>query len=433
MATTGTPAPAGAPPGVDTDYPLSPVPAAARRSTTSVVVVVLGFLFFTPTMITGGQVAAAFDFSRFLLLAAAAAAVLAVYIGLMGAISARTGLTTVLLTRSVFGRAGGKWASIVLGGTQVGWYGITLATLTDLVGRALGVQTTWPLAVVAGVAMAASAYRGFRGIEVLSWISVPLMLALCLWVLVLAVGETGGPGDLLGLEGAGGMSTGVALTAMIATFVSGGTQMGNWTRFARSGRTAFVSTAVCVLLAQFAMLAFGGVGAAAFGQADYAELLVQLGIVGAGLLLLVLNLWTTNDNTAYAFGVAGAELFERPDKRPFVVGGVVLGIAIAVSDLGGALVPFLVLLGVVIPPLGGALIGWFFLVWRGHAPATDLAGQPLVRWSALAAYAAGTAAAWAGSAFDVGIPALQGVLVAALAAPLAAAVARRATRAEVAA
>ena len=116
----------------------------------------------------------------------------------------------------------------------------------------------------------------------------------------------------------------------IGTFISGGTQMGNWTRFARTGRVAIAGTFVAVIVVQFAMLFFGGVGATAFGQSDFAELLVQLGLLGAGLFLLVANLWTTNDNTAYAFGLAGAELFNKSDKRPFIIAGVILGIIIAI-------------------------------------------------------------------------------------------------------
>lgn len=96
-------------------------------------------------------------------------------------VSARTGLSSVLVSRLVLGRAGGKWASVLLGGTQVGWSAITVAVLADLFGTALGLETTWPIIVVGGVLMAVTAYRGFRGIEVLSWISVPLMLALYVW------------------------------------------------------------------------------------------------------------------------------------------------------------------------------------------------------------------------------------------------------------
>jgi cytosine permease len=406
---------------VDEDYPFSPVPESRRKPFRDVIVVVAGFLFFTPTMLAGGQVAVEFPFREYVLWAAVATAVLAAYIGLIGVLSSRTGLSTVLLARAVFGRVGGKWASVVLGGSQIGWYGITVAALADLTSRALGWSVVWPIIVGGGIAMAVTAYYGFRGIEILSWISVPLMLALCLWVTVLATREVGGVSGFLGLDGAGTMPVGTALTLMIGTFISGGTQMGNWTRFARPTRRTFVGIFATVLVCQFAMLFFGGVGAAAYGQPDFAELLVALGLIVPGLLLLLFNLWTTNDNTAYAFGVAGAELFERNDKRPFVVGGVVIGIALALTGVANDLVGFLVVLGIAIPPLGGALIGYGFFVWKGRDPRIAVGDEPLVRWSGLGAYLLGTAAAVVGDRLSLGVPAVQGVLVAIVAAPLLAA------------
>ncbi|MFC7403303.1 cytosine permease [Citricoccus sp. GCM10030269] len=387
--------------------------------------VILGFLFFTPTMVAAADVAVAFDFPQFLVLAGVAAAVLAIYISLMGVVSSRTGLTTVLVSRTVFGKVGGKWASFILGGTQVAWYGITLTTLSDLLGMALGWDITWPIAVIGGILMALSAYIGMKGIELLSWISVPLMLALCIWVFVLATNEVGGLGGFLQLEGNGTVSTGAALTILISTFISGGTQVGNWSRFARYTSATFGILVLCVILGQFTMFFFGGVGAAAFGEGDFVELLLMLGLIGAGLILLVANLWTTNDNAAYAYGVAGSEFFGKADKRPFVIGGTILGIIISVSGMGGMLIPFLNMLGVLIPPLGGAIIGMYFLVWRGRTPDDLLQTAPLVRVSGLIAYVAGAVAAGIGTAFDLGSPAVQGIIVAALVAPLAAVIERK--------
>lgn len=402
---------------VDQDYPLTPVPLGARRGAASLFILIAGFFFFTPTMITAAEVAVEFDFGRFVLLAAVSATVLSLYIALLGAASARSGLTTVLIARAVFGKVGGKYSSLLLGSTQIGWYGVTLGTLAGITGRALGWEVTWPIAVVGGVLMAATAYFGVKGIELLSWISVPLMIVLCLWVFVLALDESGGWNGLMAIEGLGGLSAGAAITMMVSTFISGGTQIGNWTRFARTGRIALITTLVAVLVVQFAMLFFGGVGAAAFGEGDFVELLVALGFLGPALLLLIANLWTTNDNTAYAYGVAGSEFFGRPDKRPFIVGGTVIGIALAVFGVDGLIIHYLSMLGVLIPPMGGAILGVFFLAWRGHN-IVAVGEEPMFRTSGICGYLAGVLVAALGSAFDLGSPAVQGIIVAGVAAAI---------------
>ena len=56
-------------------------------------------------------------------------------------------------------------------------------------------------------------------------------------------------------------------------------------------------------------------GAIAYGEGDFVVVLFNLGLVTWGLLFLVANIWTTNDNTAYNVGVAGAELFNGVFSR----------------------------------------------------------------------------------------------------------------------
>ncbi len=403
---------------VDPDYPLERVPLAKRRGPVSVTIVMAGFVFFVPTLVTGGLVSASTGFGPYLPIAAVAAGVLALYIGVLGLISARTGLSTVLVARMVLGKVGGKWASVLLGGTQVGWYAITVAVLGDLVGQALGLETTWPIVVVGGIGMAATAYFGIKGIEILSWVKVPLMLGLCLWVTFRAFSTAGGLSGLLGFDGDGSIPLAAAMTMLIATFISGGTQVGNWSRFSTPKIGTLWLVVGGVFLIQGAMLFFGAVGTAAYGISDFAELLLTMGLAGAGLFLVVANLWTTNDNTAYAYGVAGAELFGKNDKRPFIIGGTVVAIVLAVTGVTDALPGFLIMLGTLVPPLGGVIIGTFFLVWKGKDPMTAIDGAPAVVWSAVLAYAAGVAAAFLTNELAWGIPPLQGIVVAAVAAPL---------------
>lgn len=422
---TSTTAASTAPERVDRDYPLARVPQSARQGWFAILVVVAGFIFFTPTMVTGGQVAGAFGFVAFAGLAAVASVVLALYIATLGATSAATGLSTVLLARLSLGRVGGKWASIVLGGTQVGWYGITVGIFADLFASALGWDVSWPLAIIGGLVMATTAYWGFKGIEILSWVSVPLMFALCIWITVVSVDEVGGWGGMLATTGDGTLSPGLAITMMIGTFISGGTQVGNWTRFAKNPRTAFLICLGVLLVIETAMLVFGGIGAIAFGEPDFTALLFTMGLALMGVLLLTFNLWTTNDNTAYAFGVAGAELANRNDKRPFIVIGVVIGIALAVTGVANALTGFLVTLGTVIPPLGGVIIGTYLFVWRRRDPGTDVTRVGAFVWPGIIAYLLGTAAAAFGAVTGIGSPAVQGIIVAIVAAPLCHGIARR--------
>lgn len=410
--------------GVDPDYPLVSVPRSARRSPAGLFVLLASFFFFTPTMLAGGQMSVGFRFSDFIIIAVVAAFILALYASLMGVISSRSGLSTVLITKLSLGRVGGKWAALLLGGTQVGWFAVTLAVLADLIGRAIGFDATWVLVIGFGVFTAMAAYRGARGLEILGWLAIPLLLVLCIWMTNRAVNDIGGWDTLLSTPAISDIGAGTALTILIGTFVSGSTQVGNWSRFSRTDKGALISIFTAVMGAQTAMYFFGGLGSAAYGEPDFVIALFEMGLVAAGAALLFLALWTTNENTAYAFGVAGAELFSINDKRPFVAGGAAIAVVLALTGIYEGLETFLVLLGTLVPPLGGALIGQFYLVWRGNLPPDALDEQggvgrvPMVRVTCVLAYVAGTLAAGFGTAFDFGISAVQGIVVAAVAAPV---------------
>ncbi|MCZ2804595.1 cytosine permease [Modestobacter sp. VKM Ac-2983] len=399
---------------VDPDYPIDPVPTSARRSLFSLSIVLLGFTFFTPTMLAGAQIGAAFPATSLIWVLLLGSAVLGVYVGVIGGIGARTGLTTVMMCRYTLGTRGAKLASLLLGGTQVGWYGVTVATLAQLTASALGWEGRGPevaLMVVGGAVMGATAYFGYKGMYALSLVSVPLLLALAGWVTWRSLEEVGGWSGLTAIVPAETMTVAVAVTIVVGTFASGGTQAPNWTRFARTPSAGFWACLIAFLLGQLLMLGFGAIGAVAFGEGDFVLVLYQLGLVGWGLVFLVANLWTTNDNTAYNFGVAGAEIANSRSKKPFVVGGVVLGTLLAVTGIYDNLIDYLVWLGILVPPLGGVVIGDFLARWRGGMTgATAL--LPGVEWRNLAVYVVASLAAWASNEAGWGIPPVIGVVVA---------------------
>jgi cytosine permease len=413
-------APAGAETGtayVDPDYPVHPVPRQARKSTFSLAVVLVGFTLFTPTMLAGAQVGSGFAFLPLMGVLVLGSTVLGLYVGAIGWLGARTNLTTAMMARHTFGRAGAKLASLLLGGTQVGWYGVSVATLALLTAQALGWESdlaTTGTMVVSGLLMGVTAYFGYRGMYALSLVAVPLLLVLGAWVALRAFGEVGGLDGMLSVEPGGSMSVAVAVTVIVGTFASGGTQAANWTRFARTPAAGLWTCIIAFLAAELLMLFSGAIGALAFGEGDFVVVLFNLGLVGWGLVFLVANIWTTNDNTAYNVGVAGAEMFDSRRKEPFVIFAVVAGTALAVTGIYDSLIGFLTWLGILIPPLGGVLLGDHLARFRRQPRAVPPAYEdlPAARWGNLAVYVVASVAAWASNELGWFIPPVVGIVVA---------------------
>ncbi len=403
---------------VDPDYPVDPVPAHARKSTFSLAVVLVGFTLFTPSMLAGAQIGAGFAFGPLLGVLLLGSLVLGVYVGVIGWIGARTNLTTAMMARRTFGRSGAKLSSLLLGGTQVGWYGVSVATLALLTGQALGWEsdaaTRW-LMVLSGLVMGVTAYYGYKGMYALSLVAVPLLGVLVVWVTWRAFDEVGGWTAMNEIVPAESMSVAVAVTVIVGTFASGGTQAPNWTRFARTPSSGFWTCIIAFLAAELVMLFCGAIGALAFGEGDFVLVLFNLGLVGWGLVFLVANIWTTNDNTAYNVGVAGAEMFNSRSKKPFVIFGVVAGTVLAVTGIYDSLIGFLTWLGILIPPLGGVLIGDYLVNRSGREPAAgriEHEDLPAVRWDNIGLYVVASLAAWGSSEAGLFIPPIVGIGVA---------------------
>lgn len=407
---TGTTAPV-----VDPDYPVTPVPLHARKSFFSLAVVLLGFTVFTPTMLAGAELGNAFRLDGLLGVILLGSAILGAYVAVLGWIGARTGLTTVVMARYVLGTSGSRFASLLLGGTQVGWYGVIIGTVGALTAQAFGWESYAAEAtvmVLASALMCLTACYGYRGMYWVSLVSTPLILVLALWVLQRSLDEVGGWGGLADIEPGGSMTLAVAVTTVVGTFVSAGTQTPNWTRFARRGRHAVLACCIGFLVGNGLMIFFGAVGAMTFGEGDFVLVLYQLGLVGWGLFLLFGNLWKSNADTAYAFGVAGAAMFDRPSKIPFVVGGSVIGTVLALLGVHEHLVDYLVLLGIFVPPLGGVIIGDYLGRWRAGMP--EGAVLPRVDLPVLGCYVVASALAWGSDHLGVGIPPVVGILAAAV-------------------
>lgn len=402
----------------DPDYPMDPVPDHARRGPWALLLVLAGFVFYMPTMLAGAELGAAFSFGEFVAALVIGSTILGVYAAFLGAIGAQTGVTTPMLTRYTFGTHGSKIASLLLGGVLIGWFGVDVGFFAELLAQAFGWESwtaTRAIMVVAGILMTATAYYGFKGMFWLSAISVVPLLILAVWVMIRSLAEIGGMSGLLAQESTGEISITSGVTIVVGTFAAGAVVVGNWARFGRDPKHAFIVTLVAFLLGNGLMVAFGGIGGLAFGEGDFVVVLYNLGLVTLGVLLLVGSTWTTADNDAYGGAVAGAEIFSGTDKRPYVVGAGLLGTVLAVSGIYDALIPFLIWLGLVVPPIGAVLIGDWLVRWRYGLPHPAGYSFDGIRWDNSIAYLAGVAVAIATEQMGVGVPVLNGIVVSLLA------------------
>lgn len=379
------------------DYPLSEVPSGERKGLLSIAVVLLGFTFFTATIWAGGTLGNALPLSDLIVAIVIGNFLLGIYAAALAYIACRSGLNSVLMARFCFGEIGSKLSDAILGLTQVGWYAWGTATIAIVLVKTTALPATLetPLMILFGFAFCITAMVGYKGLDWLSRFAVPAMMLFILVSLYTGMVDVGGFAGLAEQTPTDSMTFTAAITVIFGTFVSGGTQATNWSRFARTPKIAVIATLVAFFLGNGLMILTGALGALIYHQADIVDVMLAQGFAVLAVLMLFLNIWTTQDNTIYNFAVAGCNLLRTDKRRLVTIGGAAVGTVLAVAGMYNLLIPFLVLLGTFIPPLGGVIMADFWIYHRGSYPKLATSKLPAFNWRGLSAYAVGSAAAYA--------------------------------------
>ncbi|MEB3357649.1 MAG: cytosine permease [Synechococcales bacterium] len=398
------------------DFPLSAVPADARKPFWSLAPILVGFTLYSGTLFAGGLVGPSFRFWPQLLgVILLGNLILGLYAATLGFIAAKTGLTTVLMARFSFGNVGSRWVDFILGFTQVGWYAWGSALMAQLLNVLAGVPESWNWLIILffTYAFCSTAYFGYKAMDWLSRVAVPAMIVLMVWSLAIASNDVGGLAGLQAVDLGDPLPLGAAITIIVGTFISGGTQSTNWSRFAKSPTVGFYATLIAFFLGNGFLIFSGAFCAKVYGEPDIVKVMAQQGLVIGGLVLFFLNMWTTQDNTIYAFSIAGSNMFRTSKRTLLVLGGATFALILAWGGIYEQLVSYLILLGTFIPPIGGIIVADYWLHRRGQFPDLNTP-QPAFNWAGIIAYVVASAIAYLSSQASWGIVPINGIVVAIL-------------------
>ena len=401
---------------VDYDYTAGKVAQTGRKSNLSMFMIMLGFTFFSASMWVGQQMAAGLDFKGFILAMLLGGVILGAYTGALGYIGAESGLTLDMLARRSFGEKGSWLPSAMISFTQVGWFGVGLAMFAIPVAKEImGLEVTpdhmpavgYVLVAVAGLLMTASAYFGIKSLTLISYIAVPLVAILGTVAMILAIkrGDAGlveqfsrGTKDLSVIAGAG---------LVVGSFVSGGTATPNFTRFAKNARVGLWVTVIAFFIGNSLMFLFGAVSSIYAGGNDIFEVMLNLNLFYFAILVLGLNIWTTNDNALYTAGLGLSNITGISKKTMVLISGIIG--TVAAVWLYWNFCDWLNVLNCTLPPVGIILILSFFMNRKAYL--ADQMPSIQVNWWAVAGVVLGAVVA---NLVKWGIPSINGMAVAAV-------------------
>ena len=376
----------------------------------------LGFTFFSASMWVGQQLASGLTWWGFVMAMLLGGLILAAYTGALGFIGAESGLSLDMLARRSFGTKGSWLPSAMISFTQIGWFGVGLAMFAIPVAKELlhleVTPDTMPwqgylLVAIAGVLMTASAYFGIKSLTIISYIAVPLVAILGTVAMIMAVRR--GDMGLIEQFSIGSKNLGVIAGAglVVGSFVSGGTATPNFTRFAKSAKAGLWTTVVAFFIGNSLMFLFGAVSSIYAGGNDIFEVMLNLNLFYVAVLVLGLNIWTTNDNALYTAGLGLSNIFGKSKKAMVLISGIIG--TVAAVWLYWNFCGWLNVLNCTLPPVGIILILSYFMHRKAYRDGSI--NEPVVNWWAVAGVVAGAVVA---NLVKWGFPAINGMAVAAV-------------------
>ena len=318
---------------------------------------------------------------------------------------AESGLSMHLLARYSFGEKGSYIASFVTSITQIGWFGVGIAMFAIPIANRFNINL-YLLVGITGVLMTATAYFGMKSLTILSAIAVPAIAVLGSTSAFMAADSVGGLQGLMSIEPSNKMTLVTAVTLCVGSFISGGTATPDFARFAKTKKTAVWTTVIAFFIGNSLMFLFGAVGAMVTGNSDIADVMFSQGLVVPAIIVLGLNIWTTNDNSIYTAGLGLSNITKLP-KNKLVIACGLIGTVGAIW-LNNNFVGFLNLLNSMLPPVGGILIADYFLINKRKYESIENTKFIDINWIAVAAFISGFVAA---NFINVGIIAINAIVV----------------------
>ena len=375
------------------DYDRSAVPDEKTVSGWHIALIKTGIVIALPAFFTGAEIGTALGLADACLVIIAAAFLLALLGALTGTVGASSRLSTSMILQFSFGPVGAKVVNLILALTLLGWFGVTAAlfghTLNDLAGRALTIQTAPAVyMLLGGLLMIGTTVFGFKALQKLSDLVVPLLLVGLVLVACIA-SQQGELRSIMSAPGDGSLSMGLGISALVGGMVVGVTIFPDLARFAHSSVHGQAAAGLSYGLAVPFVLVTVSIPSIITGEKDLLLIMLSLGLGVSALLALIITAWTTNAGNLYSSSLVLATIFQAAEKWKICVVAGLIGTAFAVSGITDLFLPFLVLLGVSIPPIAGIYLADFFFIQNKHYDPVKLQTMPPVHIKAFVAWLLG--------------------------------------------
>jgi len=299
---------------------------------------------------------------------------------LTGIAGMREGLSTSVLARwAGFGRYGSSIIGLVFAVSLIGWFGVQNAVFAEGIHTLVGGIPVWAWSVVTGAVATLVVIYGFLSMAWVAYITVPAFLLLAGYsitdaLLEYRLGElvsSAPPGETLSLA--------AGTTIVAGGFMIGAVIAPDMTRFNRSTADVIKQTVVGITLGEYTVGLIGVLLAHALMTQDIIEIVTSTsGFIGTIILVtatLKINDWNLYSSSLGFANSIDALLGRRVNRAVITIGVGGLGTALSAMGILGQFVPFLIVIGVVVPPIAAIVIVDYYLLRRHREQLRESAGN----------------------------------------------------------
>ena len=360
------------------DYTATVVPLDKRKSFMSLAAVWFGWVVSISAFMTGGSIAKGSTASQGLLAVLAGNLVLVLIASFIGVLGQKTGLTTYSIARIVFGKKGSVISSVVLGVMAMGFIGVLLNSFGLAFNKLVPAIPVFAAVLIFAIPVTISTLYGFKGIAIVGYIALPLLLIMLAIGLVTTVNGVGGIDKIFAITPAEPIPFASAAGFAIATWIAGSALSADISRFAKKPSHVVGATLVGYVLGASIFEGGAVLTAIGTGNSDFVGILASVGLLVPGILILALALWTTMNSNIYSSSLAFTNMGEliglKLSTKVWVIIGVIIAVAVSLLGLAAQFSVWLGFIGSMIPPFAGILIVHFWIINKGKDKLVMLKG-----------------------------------------------------------
>lgn len=294
--------------------------------------------------------------------------ILFVYAAAIGYPAGKWGLNFPLTIKAVFGGKGSSIPVTILALLVTGWFAFHSWLTGDIIKVAFGIENRLAVGLLA--AGAALLYGipviyGIKSMSLVRKIAIPAMVVFAAYYIITKVIPAGS--QIWAQEGTGAIGFWTGVSMSWATYAVSGTMTGDIVRYTRNGGQAISVTAVAFVFSNAPFMILGAIISAAVGDSTVEYFLdsPSLSVLIPIAMLALLSTWSTADACLYNAALGFTNAFTSLNWRKAAYVGMVIGVIAAGTGIVGSVVDFLLLIGLVVPPIGAVIIADYFIVRRG--------------------------------------------------------------------